>query len=129
MSGLLAAFGITSLVSVYLTPGEGLRAVKKDILAYRNIIASAEALIPPTSVVIVHKADKVFFPQWPVVLFDDSDQFFDTVAKLRSERQVFYFRPGPTPAEKFYLYNKFGERNFFFKRIDIFGKDVLYEVR
>lgn len=129
MTAVLTVYALISVLLVFETPGDGLLAVHREIISYRNIIAKAEALIPPGSLIIVHRADKIFFPQWPVALYDDSDAFFDNIAKLRAVRPVYYFRPGPTPQEQFDIRQKFAERNLSLKRLDIFGKDVLYEIK
>lgn len=129
MSAVLGIYALISVLIVFMAPGDGLVDVQKEIFSYRDIIAQAEAIIPPGALVLVHKADKVFFPQWPVALFDDSDEFYDSIAKLRAERRVYYFRPGPTPKEQLDIRNKFGERNLNMKRVEIFGKNVLYEIK
>jgi hypothetical protein len=129
LSVLFLVYAVVSFMIVFMTPGDGLFDVRREILSYRDIIAQSEALIPQGSLIIVYKADKIFFPQWPVALFDDSDKFYDAIVRVRKERQVFYFRPGPTPKEKFYIYNKLAERNLVLTRVAIMGKNVLYEIR
>ncbi|MEK7211854.1 MAG: hypothetical protein AAB731_04430, partial [Patescibacteria group bacterium] len=129
MPAIFLFYAVNSFVIVFFTPGDGLVDVNREIFSYRDIIAQTEALVPPGSVIIVHKADKIFFPQWPVALYDDTDNFYDTIAKVRKEKQVFYFRPGPTPKEQFHIYYKFAERNLAMKRVVIMGKNVLYEIK
>jgi hypothetical protein len=129
MTAVLAVYALISVLIVFMTPGDGLVDVQQEILSYRNIIAQAEAIIPPGALILVHKADKIFFPQWPVALFDPSDEFYDNIVKLTAERKVYYFRPGPTPQQQFDIRNKLGERNLSLKRVEIFGKNVLYEIK
>lgn len=58
---------VTSLWTVFAKDDEGLLATRRELKRYAMIRAAAEVQLPPGTIVLSERSDKIFFPVFPVV--------------------------------------------------------------
>lgn len=91
---IIVGLSLFSLNIVYRTPGDGLLAQRKTIADFYNQYSNVEKLISKDSLLIVDRADKLFFPDYQVITFNGDLSIFEKIRKLKTDKNIFYFYQG-----------------------------------
>ena len=85
---LLVGFSFNLAV---LTEGDGLSSQKTVISEYYDQADKVKALVGENQIIVVERADKVFFPQQKVAVFDSDFSVFERLTPLLNTRKIYYF--------------------------------------
>lgn len=125
---LAAILFLSSIKIVILDKNEGLAKVKENVGVYTAIAETVNRVSPPESVIIVDRADKIFFPERRVLLPLRDDGTYRLIPNLVNLVPLYYY--GVTLPEKDinYLYkNKIDPEVVEIKRVGDFGVESLYK--
>lgn len=76
---------------VYLTTNDGLFAQRDVINQYYVQARLVNEIVPTNAIIITDRADKLFFPQHRVVMFNSDYSIFPQLKKVAGETPVYYF--------------------------------------
>lgn len=76
---------------VMLTKGDGLIEQRKVIGAYYNQYKVVSDIVEKDAIIITDRADKVFFPEKRVIMFDFNYSIFPVINKIADEADFYYF--------------------------------------
>jgi hypothetical protein len=85
---LLAGF---SFNLAYLSEGDGLLSQKNIISEYHEQARNVKSLVGESQILVVERADKVFFPQQKVAVFDSDFGVFERLTPVLNSRKIYYF--------------------------------------
>ncbi|MFH0988243.1 MAG: hypothetical protein V1763_02630, partial [Parcubacteria group bacterium] len=91
VSMIVIGLTVFSFAKVYLAPNDGLFAQKKVIEGYYEQAQAVEKLIEPNAIIITDRADKLFWPRHPVVMFNLDYSIFPLLKKVVGQTPVYYF--------------------------------------
>ena len=92
---LVSWMGFYSFGLVYLTPGDGLFSQKEVINTYYNQYQKVSALVETDAIIINNRADKLFFPEKRVIMFDLNYAIFPVIEKIVNEAPFYYYTMMP----------------------------------
>ena len=87
---LSLVFIIPSFSLAFLPNNDGLFQNEKNLREYYEQFKEVKDIVPPDSVIITERSDKIFFPYYKVIVFEDNDTFWQRVDKI-NEREVYYY--------------------------------------
>ncbi|MCB9802593.1 glycosyltransferase family 39 protein [Candidatus Nomurabacteria bacterium] len=88
---LVLLLTIFSLRLAFFAPNDGLLKNKENIDLYYQQFAKVKQIIPADAVIITERSDKIFFPEFKVVVPQGDLPLWPRIASLMEEREVFYF--------------------------------------
>ncbi|MFH0779849.1 MAG: hypothetical protein V1928_03230 [Parcubacteria group bacterium] len=91
VSIILVGVTVYSASLVYLSPKDGLFAQKQVLEQYYAQFRKVSGLIGNGALIITDRADKVFFPQNKVVVFNGDYSIFPLLNKIVGKTPVYYF--------------------------------------
>lgn len=92
-AGLLILFFTLNAQVVFLGQ-DGLLAVEKNIISYRETNLTLQPDLPANSIIVSDRSDKIFWPEFLVARFDDTDlSVWKKLVKVLEVRPVYYFSP------------------------------------
>ena len=87
---LSLAFLIPSFSLSFLANNDGLFKNEENLRKYYEVFKEVKEIISEDSVIITERSDKIFFPYYKVIVFEDNDTFWTRVDKI-NEREVYYY--------------------------------------
>ena len=87
---LSLVFIIPSFSLAFLPNNDGLFQNEKNLREYYEQFKEVKDIVPPDSVIITERSDKIFFPYYKVIVFENNDTFWQRVDKI-NEREVYYY--------------------------------------
>ncbi|MBI4280783.1 hypothetical protein HY628_01135 [Candidatus Uhrbacteria bacterium] len=113
---------------VFSTPGDGLFSVRQTLERYAKIKSEVLRMTPLDSVIIVDRADKIFFPDRRVVTPLRDPATYEIVPALIKSVPLYYFGLTMKPEDKqFHQQTYWGPNNLSFGRITTFEHESLYK--
>jgi len=88
---LISWLGIYSFGLVYYTPGDGLFSQRGVINTYYDQYQKVNSLVEYDAIIINNRADKLFFPEKRVIMFDLNYAIFPVIEKIVDEAPFFYY--------------------------------------
>ncbi len=125
---LMAVLFFSSVSLVIFDKNEGLAKIKANVREYTLIAQAVNGLVPSESIIIVDRADKIFFPERRVLLPLRDDETYRLIPNLVNLAPLYYY--GVTLPEKDinYLYkNKIDPEVVEIKKVGDFGVESLYK--
>jgi len=125
---LVAVLFLSSVKIVIFDQNEGLAKIKNNVREYTMIAETINRSIPSDAVIIVDRADKIFFPERRVLLPLRDDGTYRLIPNLVNLAPLYYY--GVTLPEKDinYLYkNKIDPEVVEIKKVGDFGVESLYK--
>lgn len=113
---------------VFFDKNDGLVKVRANTKEYAYIAGEVNRMIEPEAIIVVDRADKIFFPEHQVIQPLRDDQVYKLIPELAREVPLYYY--GVTLPEKDidYLYaKKFNREELEIKKIRDFGAETLYK--
>jgi hypothetical protein len=112
----------------FLDKNDGLAYVYKNVRDYAAIAATVNSLIPPDAVIIVDRADKIFFPEHRVITPLREDSTYAAIPELMKNLPLYYYGLPLTEKEMNYLYDgRISREEIKIIEIKNFGAETLYK--
>jgi len=108
---------------------DGLFFVKDNIWSFSRARDRAIEITEPDSIIIVDRADKIFFPERKVVYPLRDENTFRVLPQLESRAPVYYYGLGIHHEETRALNARLVGLGLQMERLEIFGKEVLYRIK
>lgn len=89
-SVIIILLSIFSLHLAFYAPFDGLLAQKKNIDIYYRQFKEVKKLVPADAIILTIKSDKIFFPEYSVIVPQGDLPLWPRIAKLLAQRPVFY---------------------------------------
>lgn len=89
-SVIIILLSIFSLHLAFYAPFDGLLAQKKNIDIYYQQFQQVKNLVPADAIILTIKSDKIFFPEYSVIVPQGDLPLWSRIAKLLTQRPVFY---------------------------------------
>lgn len=80
---------------VYRTPGDGFIAQHQTIARYYEQAKLVQSIVPADAIIIVDRADKLFFPKYRVIVFNGDASIFPRLKNLATNLPLYYFTDSP----------------------------------
>ena len=77
--------------TVFLSPAEGLAAVRSEIIRYDRVTRTIMDLTPPKAIIVTDRADKFIFPRRDVIQPLRSDATYAAMGALAKKADLYYF--------------------------------------
>jgi hypothetical protein len=125
----VVAIGIAGAASVFVSPREGLFAVRDALARDEALRQQVVAATAPGDVIVVDRADKFLFPSRKVIQPLRSDSTFAALGKLRGKATTYYF--GVTFPERDIEYlrqAKLGPLGLDIEEVRAFDGQTLYRI-
>lgn len=87
---IIILLSIFSLHLAFYAPFDGLLAQKKNIDIYYQQFEQVKKLVPADAIILTIKSDKIFFPEYSVIVPQGDLPLWPRIAKLLTQRPVFY---------------------------------------
>jgi len=87
---LYLVFIIPSFSLAFLPTNDGLFKNHENLLEYYDQFRQVKEIVPKDSVIISERSDKVFFPYYKTITFQDIEGFWDRVDNI-NDREVYYY--------------------------------------
>jgi MFS family permease len=113
---------------VFFDKNDGLVMAGANMREYSRIAEAVNRTIEPDAIIVVDRADKIFFPEHQVIQPLRDDQIYKLIPKLSGKMPLYYY--GVTLPEKDieYLYaRKFNPKEIEIRKIGDFGVESLYK--
>lgn len=91
----ILGLSVFSFNQVYQTVGDGLFDQQKVIGKYQEQASGVARLIEPDAIVINDRADKIFFPNYRVVMFNLDYSIFEKIKPVVGQVPIYYFTERP----------------------------------
>ncbi len=88
---LVTGLIVFSINQVYRTPGDGFFDQQKTIAQYYRQAVAVQTIVPKDSIIIVDRADKLFFPKYRVVVFNGDNTIFSKLKNIQGQVPIYYF--------------------------------------
>ncbi|MFA5412936.1 MAG: glycosyltransferase family 39 protein [Patescibacteria group bacterium] len=112
----------------FLDKNDGLAYVYKNVHDYAAIAATINSLIPSDAVIIVDRADKIFFPEHRVIVPLREVSTYAAIPELMKSLPVYYYGLPLTEKEMNYLYDgRISREEIEIIEIKNFGAETLYK--
>ncbi|MFC1788012.1 ArnT family glycosyltransferase [Patescibacteria group bacterium] len=125
---LLTACLALSTQVVFATPGDGLIQIKQTLIRSKEIQSKVLRLIEPGAVIIVDRADKIFFPHRSVLQPLRSDQTYKIMPKIAELTPLYYYGVTFPKVDFDYLNQERLENNLQIQLIETFDAESLYRI-
>ncbi len=121
-------FFILSAWLVFLDKNDGLVQVKKNVKEYGYISGEVSRMIESDAIIIVDRADKIFFPEHQVIQPLRDNQVYKLIPPLSGEVPLYYYGVTFPEQDISYLYaKKINPNEIEIRKIRDFGIESLYE--
>jgi 4-amino-4-deoxy-L-arabinose transferase-like glycosyltransferase len=84
-------FSVLGMAWAFLPRYDGLLAVHRNVVGYDAAFRVVQQNIEPNAVIVVDRADKIFFPTYLVVVYQFDGLIFSRLPALATERPVYYY--------------------------------------
>jgi hypothetical protein len=122
-------FILLGIKLTFLDKNDGLAYVGENIKSYVKINQEVSSIIEPDAVIVVDRADKIFFPEHQVITPLRDDGTYKLIPKLAQIFPLYYYGLPLTEEEINYIYqNKIDQNVVQFKKIGDFGAETLYKL-
>jgi len=112
----------------FLDKNDGLAYVYKNVNDYAAIAATVNSLIPSEAVIIVDRADKIFFPEHRVIVPLREESTYAAISELMKSLPLYYYGLPLTEKEMNYLYDgRISREEIGIIEIKNFGAETLYK--
>ncbi|MBI5071347.1 glycosyltransferase family 39 protein [Candidatus Falkowbacteria bacterium] len=114
----------------FFDKNDGLAYVYKNVHDYAAIAKSVDLFIPSEAVIIVDRADKIFFPEHRVVSPLRDDSTYALIPELAKILPLYYYGLPLTEKEMDYLYDgRINKEEIKIIEIKNFGAESLYQLK
>lgn len=113
----------------FFDKNDGLAYVAENVKTYIAINQAISSIIEPDAVLVVDRADKIFFPEHKVITPLRDDNTYKLIPKLAQILPLYYYGLPLTEEEINYIYqNKLDQNIIQFEKIGDFGAETLYRL-
>ncbi|MEY4745017.1 MAG: hypothetical protein RL272_962 [Candidatus Parcubacteria bacterium] len=117
----------SSASDVFWAPGEGLLAVRANLIRYDAIVREIVAKTPARSLIVVDRADKYVFPDRPVITPLRAETTYAALGTLKRFASLYYFGITFPDADLAYLNGrKLPPLGLAIEPVETFGAETLY---
>lgn len=88
---VITVFSVMSAYAVFTSPQEGLRTVRENLVRYEEEVNAVLAGTEENAVIVVDRADKLFFPARQVMYPLRDDATYATLGRLKESAPLYYF--------------------------------------
>jgi 4-amino-4-deoxy-L-arabinose transferase-like glycosyltransferase len=119
---------ILSARLVFFDKSDGLVMVGANMRDYARIAEEVNRVIEPEAIIVVDRADKIFFPEHQVIQPLRDDQVYKLSPKFSGEVPLYYYGVTLPDRDIAYLYaKKFNPEKIEIRKIRDFGTESLYK--
>lgn len=127
---LCAVYIFLSVNLTFFDRNDGLVAVKKNVKEYAKIASEVRKIIEPDAVIIVDRADKIFFPEYRVIYSLRDEETYDLIPRIVNLIPLYYYGITLPQKDIDYLYaKKLDPQKVEIVKIKDFGIETLYRLK
>lgn len=126
---LCLIFILFGIKLTFFDKNDGLAYVKDSVKTYAEISRAVDSIIEPDAVLIVDRADKIFFPEHRVITPLRDDGTYALIPQLAKILPLYYYGLPLTEDEINYIYqNKIDQNIVQMEKVGDFGAEALYKL-